>query len=614
MAGKKKITNTAVWILMGLLILGLGGFSVGNFGGNIRSVGSVGETPIGLNDYARALQTNIRAESAGQGSPISFAQAQARQIDQLTLAQLVASTALEEEARLMGVSIGDVNLSDQIKSIQQYQGLNGEFDRDAYRFALEQNGQTEAQFEQNLRSEVARTLLQGSVAAGVDLPEVYGDTLMNYIGERRNITWAMLDRDNLITGLADPDDADLMTYHNSHLPDFTTPEVKDITFAWLTPEMIIDTVEVDEESLRALYEERTDEFNKPERRLVERLAFGDTSEAQAALARVTAQEVSFDDLVSERGLALSDVDMGDVSLTDLGDVGAAIFAADAGDVIGPLDTDIGPALFRINGVLQAQSTSFEDAEPMLRDELASDRARRVIDAQIEDIDDLLAGGATVEDLAKETDMQLGQISWHPGMTDDIGAYDAFRTAAVVITTGDFPEVIKLEDDGIFAMRLNKVVEPQIQPLEAVRAEAEAGWRQATIVASLREQVTPALDKLGAGEEFGDHGMPQTTSLEVTRSAFQPDVPAEFIDTVFDMTEGVAQILDGEGRIFVLRLDSIASPDAEDEELARLRNVISNDASTGFAQDIAQALSNDIRQRSEIELDQYAINAVHANFQ
>ena len=614
MAGKKSITNTAVWILMGLLILGLGGFSVGNFGGNIRSVGSVGETPIGLSDYSRALQANIRAESAGQGSPISFAQAQAQQIDQLTLAQLVASTALEEEARLMGVSIGDVNLSDQIKSIQQYQGLNGEFDRDAYRFALEQNGQTEAQFEQNLRSEVARTLLQGSVAAGVELPEVYGDTLMNYIGERRNITWAMLDRDNLITGLADPDDADLMTYHNSHLPDFTTPEVKDITFAWLTPEMIIDTVEVDEESLRALYEERTDEFNKPERRLVERLAFGDSAEAQAALARVTAQEVSFDDLVSERGLALSDVDMGDVSLIELGDVGAAIFAADAGDVIGPLDTDIGPALFRINGVLQAQSTSFEDAEPMLRDELASDRARRVIDAQIEDIDDLLAGGATVEDLAKETDMQLGQISWHPGMTDDIGAYDAFRTAAGIITTGDFPEVVKLEDDGIFAMRLNKVVEPQIQPLADVRAEAEAGWRQATIVASLREQVTPALDKLGAGEEFSDHGMAQTTSLEVTRSAFQPDAPAEFIDTVFDMKEGVPQILDGEGRIFVLRLDSIAPPDTEDEELARLRDVISNDASTGLAQDFAQALANDIRQRSEIELDQYAINAVHANFQ
>jgi len=109
-------------------------------------------------------------------------------------------------------------------------------------------------------------------------------------------------------------------------------------------------------------------------------------------------------------------------------------------------------------------------------------------------------------------------------------------------------------------------------------------------------------------------MAQTTSLEVTRSAFQPDAPAEFIDTVFDMKEGVPQILDGEGRIFVLRLDSIAPPDTEDEELARLRDVISNDASTGLAQDFAQALANDIRQRSEIELDQYAINAVHANFQ
>lgn len=614
MAGKKGAGNIAMWILMGLLIIGLGGFSVGNFGGNIRAIGSVGETPIDLNDYARALQAEIQAEAAARGGPVSFAQAQSAGLDQRVMAQLIATTSLEEEARSMGVSIGDANLRQQLTQIRGFQGLDGEFDREAYRFSVENSGMTEAEFEESLRSEASRTLLQGAVVAGVDVPETYADTLMTYFGQRRTITFAMLDRDDLITGLPDPDEADLIAYHQTHLPDFTTPETKDITFAWLSPEMIIDTVEVDEESLRAAYEERTEEFNQPERRLVERLAFADDATAEAALTRITSEDARFDDLVTERGLDLTDVDMGDVSLEDLGEAGDAVFAAAAGDVVGPLPTSIGPALFRINGVLQAQNTSFEEAEPMLRDELAGDRARRVIDAQIDGIDDLLAGGATVEQLAQETDMQLGQISWHPGMTDGIGAYDAFRSAAEAITTSDFPEVIKLEDEGIFAMRLNKVVEPQILPLDAVRDQAEAGWRADATVAALREQLTPALEPLKAGDPFAEHGMPQPTTIDVTRSSFQPEAPEDFIDTVFGMSEGEVRILDGEARIFVMRLDAIAPPDPEDTDLARLSDALTNDASNGLATDLYQVLANDIRSRTGITLDQSAINAVHANFQ
>ncbi|MFK7939060.1 MAG: peptidylprolyl isomerase [Roseovarius sp.] len=614
MAGKKGVGNIAMWILMGLLIIGLGGFSVGNFGGSVRAIGAVGETPIDLNDYARALQSEIQAESAARGAPLSFAQAQADQVDQRVMAQLIAQASLEEEARVMGVSIGDANLRDQLMQIRGFQGLDGEFDREAYRFSVENSGMTEAEFEQSLRSEASRSLLQGAVVAGVDLPGTYAETLMTYFGQRRTITWAMLDRDDLITGLPDPDEQDLITYHQSHLPDFTTPETKDITYAWLTPEMIIDTVEVDEDSLRAAYEDRTDEFNQPERRLVERLAFADAAAADSALERITSDDAGFDDLVTERGLDLADVDLGDVSLEDLGEAGAAIFAADAGAVVGPLPTAIGPALFRINGVLQAQNTTFDEAQPMLRDELAGDRARRVIDAQIDAIDDLLAAGATVEELANDTDMQIGQISWHPGMTEDIGAYDAFRVAAAAISTSDFPEIEKLEDEGIFAMRLNAVVEPEILPLDEVRAQAEAGWRAETIVSSLREQATPALEPLKTGAPFGDHNMAQTTTLEVTRSTFQPEAPSDFIDTVFGMEDGEVRILDGEARIFVMRLDSIAPPDPEDQELARLRDALSNDAANGLATDIYQALANDIRVRNDITLDQSAINAVHSNFQ
>lgn len=614
MSGKSSISKSLVWVLMGLLILGLGGFGVTNLSGTIRSVGSVGETDIDVNEYARALQADIRAAEAERGEALSFVQAQEMQIDKIVLSRLVAAASLEEETRRLGVSIGDANLRQQIIDIPSFRGLNGEFDREAYSYTLEQSGQTEAAFEENIRAEASRTLLQAAVVAGVGTPDSYTQSLMSYVGEQRKITWAMLDRAALVTGLPVPDESDLIAYHQTHLPDFTTPEVKQITYAWLTPEMIIDTVEVAEDALRAAYEQRVDEFNLPERRLVERLVYPDATAASAALARITSGDASFEDEVAKRGLALADVDLGDVGLSDLDAAGTAVFNAVIGDVTGPLDTSLGPALFRVNAVLQAQETSFEDAQPQLRDELAGDRARRVIDAQIDTIDDLLAGGATLEDLAKETDMELGTIDWHPGMTDDIGAYAAFRTAAETVTQSDYPDIGKLEDDGIFAIRLNKIVEPEILPLDQVRTQAEQGWQADATASALREQVAPQLEQLKTGTTFADLDMEPTTTLDVTRSSFPPGAPPEFIDTVFGMTEGDIEILEGDARIFVLRLDSMLPPDSQNEEMVRLRQALSQDASAGLSQDLYQVLADDIRARAGIELNQNALNAVHANFQ
>ena len=614
MSGKNSISTTLVWVLMGLLILGLGGFGVTNLSGNVRSIGAVGETEIDIQDYARLLRDEIRAEEAARGAALSFAQVRELQLDRRVQAQLITTTALEEETRLMGVSVGDETLRDQIVQIPNFRGLDGSFDREAYRFTLEQSGLSEAEFEEDIRRETARTLLQGAVLGGVEMPAVYTDTVMRYIGERRTITLATLDRSDLATGLPEPDEADLIAYHQTHLPDFTTPLTKEITYAWLTPEMIIDTVEIDEDSLRAAYDERIEEFRQPERRLVERLVFADTAAAEAAKAQIDSGEAGFEALVAERGLDLADVDLGDVSLNDLDAAGPAVFAAAIGEIAGPADTSLGPALFRVNAVLQAHETSFEDALPQLRDDLASDRARRVIDAQIDGIEDLLAGGATIEDLARETDMELGTIGWHAGVTDGIGAYEAFRAAAQDITTEEYPDVITLQDEGILAMRLDRVIDPQVQPLDAVRARAEQGWRQQALAEALAEQVAPAVAALENGAEFADQGLADSRTLEVTRNAFQPDAPPEFLDTVFGLDQGAVEVIEGEGRIFVMRLDGILPPDPENEELAQLRRAVAREADTALAQDLFGLLAGDIRDRVGIELNQQALNAVHSNFQ
>ncbi|MEO3414822.1 peptidyl-prolyl cis-trans isomerase [Roseovarius sp. CAU 1744] len=613
MAGK-GISKTLVWILMGLLILGLGGFGVTNLSGSVRSVGSVGETEIGINEYARALQNQIRALESQLGAPVSFAQAQEAGIDAAVLSQLVAVTALEEETRRLGISIGDGNLRERITQLDAFRGVSGDFDREAYRFALEQAGTSEAEFENDLRAQEASTILQNAVLGGVSVPDAYTDSLLNFLAEERDITWAVLDQDDLEAGVPVPTDQDLRAYHEANPAEFTIPETKRLTYAWMTPDMIIDTVEVEESILRDAYEDRIEEYVQPERRLVERLAFGDADSATAALDRITGGDTTFEALVEERGLELADIDLGDVRKVELEAAGDAVFAAEAGDVVGPLDSPIGPALFRVNAILAARETTFEQALPDLRDEIAADRARRVVDSQIESVDDLLAGGATIEDLASETEMQLGTIDWHEGVSDDIAAYSAFRQAAVAITSEDYPDVMQLEDGGIFAMRLDEVVPPTLQPLDQVRAEVEEAWQRNAVEEALNAQVQAQAARLTEGTPFDELGMTAQSASGLTRRGSQADVPAELSETVFGMAKGDVELIQGGGRVFVLRLDEVRKPDTSEADLAVLRQSIQAQTASSMAQDLYQILANDIRTRAGIELNQQALNAVHSNFQ
>lgn len=608
----KGISKSATWILMGLLVLGLGGFGVTNLSGTVRSVGTVGDAEIDVTTYARALQNELRALSAARGEPVTFAEARAEGIDGQVLGRLVARAALEDEAARMGISVGDETLREQIVAIPGFQGLDGSFDREAYRFALQQAGMSEAAFEEAIRAETASSLVQAAALSGLRVPDAYMDAMLTYLAERRSVSFAVLDRSALQTGLPVPDEDELRAYHQSHLPDFTTPETRRITYAWVTPTMILDTVEVDEAALREAYSARAEDFNLPERRLLERLVYSDAEEAAAAKAR-TEQGIAFEMLVSERGLELSDVDLGDVTAADLGGAAAPVFAAEAGDIVGPVETDLGPALFRVNAVLAAQSTPFEEAEPLLRDELAADRARRAIEAMIDRVDDMLAGGATLEDIAKETELELGTIDWHPGQAEGIAGYDAFRSAAAVADENDFPEVVALEDGGIFALRLDGVEEPRIQPLEDVRDAVEEGWRASATVAALRAQAAPQVEQLRSGAAFADLGLEPTVIADMTRRDYQPDAPPAFIETVFGMSPGEVTVIDGAARIFVLRLDAVKPPAGADDDLERLRGALQEQVAADLGQDMFQLLADDIRNRAGVRLDQAALNAVHANF-
>lgn len=612
MAEKKK-PRYGAWVVVGIVLVGLAGFGTGGLSGNIRSIGTVGEKDVSVASYQRALNGQIRSLSAQFGQQISFQQAQAFGLDQVALNQVVLLRTLDNEASELGVSVGDERVFERLQAIPSFQGASG-FNRETYRLALQQSGQSEAEFEAGIREETARTLLQGAVISGIPAPDAYADALVQYISETRSITWAVVDADDLTAPVPGATPAAQQEYYDANPAEFTLPESRDITYVWLTPNMIIDDMVVPDEAVERLYNQRITEFVQPERRLVERLVYLDETKAEEAIGRVNAGEATFEELVAERGLALTDIDLGDVSQDDLRGAGEAVFAAQTGDVVGPFNSPLGPALFRMNAVLAAQETTLDEASTNLRDELAAEAAREYINDSADPIIDLLAGGATMADLADRTDMQLGTINWTPENAEGIAAYEAFRREAASVQEGQFAEIFDLADGGIFALTLDGIVPPTLQPLDDVRDAVSAAWQaqaqQEAIIAKAEEIATDVLPLTG----LDTLGLDPLVEENMTRRTFIEGTPPSFNEDVFAMAVGDVRVVDAENRAIILRLDNIAAPDLTDPSVIAQRDALAESARAGISQDIFDAYATSVQQRTEQSLNQQTINAVNAQFQ
>ena len=612
-AGVKTLSKTFVWILMGLLIAGLAGFGAVNLTGTVRTVATVGSQLISVDEYARELQREIRGVEAQTGQTLPMSQVRQLGLDQVVLARLVSLASLDDEVAGLGVSIGDANLQQEIITIPAFQGIDGKFDRQGYRFALEQARINEAEFEADLRAESARTLVQGAIMANAKMPSVMVDTLADFVASRRSFTLAQVDASSLAAPLPAPAEADLQDYYDTHTSDFTLPESKQLTYVLLTSEMVLDQVEIDESALRQLFQERSAQYSQPERRLVERLVFPDETAAKAAMAQLEVKGTTFEALVTDRDLALGDIDLGDVTTDDLGAAGVAVFAAEIGDVVGPLPSPLGPSLFRVNGTLAARNTTFDEVQAELRDELAGERARRLIEAQAENIDDLLAGGATLEDLSTETDMELGDITWTSEAFEGVAAYEGFRSAATAVTDKDFPKIAFLDDGGIFALRLDEVLPEHPEPFDQARNQVSAALAAEQLGAALRARAQDAVAQIAVSGDFAETGLSFRVENGLSRTAYLENTPADFMTQVFEMELGEMRVIDGDGAVYLARLDEKLPPE-ETTELAAMKNAFGEELDQALSQALFQAFVQDAQVRAKPNIDQRALNAVQAGFQ
>jgi peptidyl-prolyl cis-trans isomerase D len=394
---------------------------------------------------------------------------------------------------------------------------------------------------------------------------------------------------------------------------YTLPAGKRLDYAWITPEMLLDTLEVDEDELREAYEARSAQYRQPERRLVERLIMPDMTAAEDAIARINAGETTFEEVVEARGLSLEDTDLGDVTQDALDAAGNAVFALSEPGMAGPVETSLGPAIFRMNAILAARETPFEDAREELRDEVALDRARRILGDNLDLYEDLLAGGATVTQLADETEMQAGQIDWRPDTQSGIAAYEEFRDAARAVEAGDFAEITILEDGGMFALELVEEIPAAPRPLDEIRTQVVRDWQTEEIQSRLQAQADDLIAEVNSGTAIDALGLDSLRFADLSRSDPVPDLPRAVLTRAFELNTGALDTVANGAQVYLVQLHDVAAPAPDEDSTQQIRSALETQITQSYTQDLFGYFGSALRQNMQIQINQPMIDAVQQSF-
>ena len=612
---KKKTSRTQssmlIWVLMAMLITGLGGFGVTNFGRSVTAIGSVGTQEIEVTTYARALRSQIDTLSRQFGQQLGFKEAQLFGIDQQVLAGLVANASLDNEAQRIGISVGNAAVAQRVATDKNFQDLTGKFSADTYKRLLEQNNMTVRDYESGLRRDIARTVLQAAIVGGIAAPAALTDTLYAFAAEKRGFALLPLTEASLPAKISTPTAADLKAYYDANLAKFTRPEAKRITYAALRPADIAAKMTVPEADIQAAYDARKADYAVPEKRLVERLVYPTQAEADAAKAKLDAG-TPFETLVKDRGLALTDIDLGDVTKADLAEAGDAVFALTAPGIVGPLNSTLGPALFRMNAILPAQNTTLADVHDTLKAELQTKAAIKSIADQTQAIEDALAGGSTLEDLAKDNAMTLATTDYVAGAADNdpITTDTAFAAAAGKLAQGDYPQAIQTVDGGLVALRLDATVPPAPIPMDKLGDKVATAWTADALAKALTAQATAAQTAVKAGADLGTQGIVANIPT-TTRDATPPGTTPDVMKAAFAMAVGEVKLIDTPDFTGLIRLDAVTPADLTSDAAKADKAKTAAQAQQSIAQDAYDLYTSAMTAQGGLVINQSAIASVQS---
>jgi peptidyl-prolyl cis-trans isomerase D len=575
-------------VVMGVLILSFAVWGIADIfkGFGQSTLAKIGRTEISTDQFRQIYTEKLQQIGRQFGRPLTQDQARAFGIDRQVLQQVVAEAALDENARRLGLGQSDAETMRMIYSDPNFKGPTGAFDAGRFQQTIRQFGYTEQRYIADQRRVALRRQIAGTITTGLEPSKTLVEAMSRFQSEQRAIDYLKLEAAQ-IGAIEPPSSEALAGFYEDHKSQFRAPEYRKLSFVTVTPEAIAKWASVSDEDARKVFEQRREKLATPERRQVSQIVFQNGEEAQSARTRI-AGGLSFDDLVKERNLSSSDVDLGNVTKAGIIDpkVADAAFALPVDEVSQPVQGRFGVALIKVGKIEPGIQPSYESVAAALKRDIATERARAEVQDLHNKMEDARGGGASVI----ESSQRLGLTPVTIEAIDRSGRGPDGQPVAGIpqgidLASAAFASDVGVDNEslpvagGYLWFDVLGITPSRERSLDDVKAQVESRWRTEQVTSRLRTRAAEMVRKLAQGGTLADEakaaGVKLETATGLKRDGAVPGVPTAVIEAAFKtLKDGVGQTQGGTGaEWFVFRVTDVTVPplDLASEDARKIKD-------------------------------------------
>jgi peptidyl-prolyl cis-trans isomerase D len=570
-------------------------------------------------------QAELQAQLRDELPPELVKAEQAKLID-----EFIARELLVQRAHDSGYRISDRALAESITRIPALQ-VDGQFSRDRYAALLRQQGRTEPAFEQEYRRDLETAQLRNSIALSSFVTPAELRQRVELQGETRDVAYAVVPA-AAYAAQVQVSPAEISAYYDKNKSQFMSPETVALQYLQLNLADVAAGVQVTEEALKKYYDETAGERNAvPERRKAAHILIETGSddaaaskEADAILARAKAGE-DFAALARQ----YSDDAGSKAAGGDLGwapreayvqPFSEALFAMQKGEIRGPVKTQFGYHILRLEDIEEPHVRSFDEMRAELEPEFQRSQAQTLFYEKSQQLaDESFASLSELDSVARKLGMTVQTVAEFTRQGGGALGNDRKVIEAAfsneVLQERQNSQPVPIGEESVVVLRVTDHKASAQLPLQQVQEQIATRLREDKARAAATETATALANRVNAGEPLATAaasvGSTPTAMQSVSRrgptAEGAPPMVPELLKAIFQaprpagagkVSAGVATLASGDPAVFVVSAANPGTPAVFGGDLAeQAQSLASQNAAIEF-----DAYLGELRRTAKIKLN------------
>ena len=541
---RERFTGVFAVTVFGMIVVSFIFWGIGNFtflsGSSAATVDGV---EISTAQLEGAYQNQLLQYSDYGNLPAETRQA----IKSSTLERMIRETVVDLYVGEEGYRIGDEQIAEIIQSAPEFQE-DGVFKKELYYNWLDQTVQSARAFEAQQRQALRLGQLQRGIGATAFVTPTEYRRYLNLLFEKRQVSVATFD----IAALADTvviKDEEVQAYYESHPDDFRSPEAVDFEYIEISRDALGQDMQISEDVLKQYYEDNGDRFRHDEQRRASHILipFGDDEaaaeeQARALTARIEAGE-PFADLArqysKDGGTANQGGSLGTVMQSQMpGALGDAIFSMDEGELRGPVRTEFGFHVVKLDEIIPGGPLPLDE----VRGELVQELKSQAVDGEFQQLERQLSDALfDATDLQSIADVAGLDVKTVAGFTREGGEPFGGNQAVIetvfdplVLNERQISDLVEVDANRSVMIYVTDYHPEARRALEDVHDEIVFSLQSQHALNMIEDRSRRLQEALAEGRDFADMAAQLEATFEpnITVGRVEEDVDKAVLNAIF----------------------------------------------------------------------------------